>query len=146
MTEELEFKITLSGTYWDKCPEYAILIDGIEMSHGTVQEKTEALFTVAFVKELAEDCEHTLSIKLLNKTGSDTVENESKTAIVNDMLLNIVDIEIDGIGLEALKWTHSEYLPTHTQEAINNCVNLGWNGEWSIKFNSPFYLWLLENI
>jgi hypothetical protein len=31
-------------------------------------------------------------------------------------------------------------------ESLQNCVNLGWNGKWTLPFQSPFYIWLLESI
>ena len=146
ITEKLEFRISLSGTYWDKKPEYAILLDGSEMSHGTIVVDSGTIFDIEFSADLTEDAEHTLSIVLLNKTDSDTVENSDKTGIEKDMLLNIEDVEIDGISIGAMRWSHSEYVVPHLPEAIKNCVNLGWNGSWNIKFTSPFYIWLLENM
>jgi hypothetical protein len=29
---------------------------------------------------------------------------------------------------------------------LDNCVNLGWNGTYTLKFASPFYIWLLEKL
>jgi hypothetical protein len=145
-TESLEFKITLSGTYWDNLPEYAILLDGVEKSRAVVSTDSGQVFDVLFTADIEEDAEHTLSITLINKLDSDTVENADKTGIERDMLLNIVEVEIDGISLESLKWSHSEYNVTMLPEPVYNCVNLGWNGSWDIKFSSPFYIWLLENM
>jgi len=145
-TEKLEFKITLSGTYWDKQPKYAILLDGVEKSRGVVSAGSDQVFDVLFTADIEEDAEHTISVTLLNKMPSDTVENADKTGIERDMLLNIVEVEIDGISLASLKWTHSEYVPLHLAKPVKNCVNLGWNGEWNLKFSSPFYIWLLENM
>ena len=145
-TEKLEFSVSLSGTYWDKKPEYAVLLDDIEMSHGVVDVESGTVFNIEFSADLEEDAEHTLSIVLLNKADSDTVENSDKTGIEKDMLLNIEDVEIDGISIGAMRWSHSEYVVPHLPETIKNCVNLGWNGSWNIKFTSPFYIWLLENM
>jgi len=33
-----------------------------------------------------------------------------------------------------------------TRPVLTNCIDLGWNGEWQLEFDSPFYIWLLENI
>ena len=76
------------------------------------------------------------------------------------LLLNIESIEVDEIDLRQMLWTHSEYKPQYPlsyvkeqkkqgillEDTKKNCVNLGWNGSWSISFTSPFYIWLLENI
>lgn len=138
-TENLNFKITLSGTYWDKKPEYNILLNGTVMSNGFVGENS----TIEFVADLEEDTKHTLCVRLLNKQDSDTVQNEDKSAIVKDMLLNIEDVLIDDISIGTLKWTHSKYVANG--KTYENCVNLGWNGDWVLEFDSPFYIWLLEN-
>ena len=144
--ENLNFKITLSGTYWDKRPKYSVLLDGVEKTHGTVEVDSGAAFEVTFNADIEEDADHVLSVVLLNKEDSDTVENTDKTAIEKDMLLNIEGVEIDEIKLEALCWSLSEYNVTMLPEPVYNCVNLGWNGSWDIKFSSPFYIWLLENM
>ena len=139
-TENLNFKITLSGTYWDKKPEYDILLNGKVMSNGFVGENS----TIEFTADLEEDTKHTLCVRFLNKQNSDTVENEDKSAIIKDMLLNIEDVLIDGISIGTLKWTHSKYVANG--KTYENCVNLGWNGDWVLEFDSPFYIWLLENM
>jgi hypothetical protein len=72
------------------------------------------------------------------------------------MLLTINNIYIDDIELKTLLWTESKYYPQYPtnyldeqQKAIKmitGCVDLGWNGTWSLEFTSPFYLWLLDRI
>ena len=68
------------------------------------------------------------------------------------MLLNIDDITIDDISLGNLLWSAEYLLDTpqtyngQTITKLDSCVNLGWNGSYSLKFTSPFYLWLLENM
>ena len=138
--ENLNFKIILSGTYWDKKPEYDILLNETVMAHGFADDNN----VIEFTADLEEDTRHTLCVRLLNKQDTDTIENEDKTAIVKDMILNIDDISIDGISIGTLKWTHSRYLANG--KIHENCVNLGWNGDWVLEFDSPFYIWLLENI
>ena len=137
--EQLNFKITLSGTYWDKKPEYDILLNETVMAHGFADNNN----VIEFTADLEEDIKHTLCVRLLNKEDSDTVQNEDKTEIVKDMLLNIEQIYLDDISLGTLKWTHSKYVANG--KTYENCVNLGWNGDWILQFESPFYIWLLEN-
>ena len=69
------------------------------------------------------------------------------------MLLNIVSVEIDEIDLGHLTYSLSEYHVSQYVEyngeitnLVKNCVNLGWNGTWQLSWNTPFYIWLLENI
>lgn len=142
--ETLNFKITLSGTYWDKVPAYSVLLDSVLFAQGSA---TKEPTSVEFTTDVDEDKEHILEIRLENKNDSDTVENESKTAIVKDLLLNIDKIEIDEIDIAELKWSASEFIADNADRSpLKNCVNLGWNGSYKLKFSSPFYLWLLENM
>jgi hypothetical protein len=100
-----------------------------------------------FMMSLPEDQEHELRICLTNKTSQDTLENSDKTAILKDMLLNIESIAIDDIDIGHLIWTASEFLPQNpSRPVLQQCVNLGWNGAYTLRFSSPFYLWLLERL
>ena len=144
--ENLKFDISLSGTYWGKKPQFSIWLDDhpiiqSELAHETQQVKFE---------HTIDEGEHTLKIRLENKTNSDTlVENNE---VVKDMLLNIDDITIDDISLGNLLWS-AEYILDHPQQYngqtidhLDGCVNLGWDGTYILKFSSPFYIWLLEKL
>ena len=144
--ENLKFDISLSGTNWGKKPQFSIWLDDnpiiqSELGHEIQQVKFE---------HTLDEGEHTLKIRLENKTNNDTlVENNE---VVNDMLLNIDDITIDDISLGPLLWS-AEYILDHPQQYngqtidhLNGCVNLGWNGTYILKFSSPFYIWLLEKL
>ena len=109
------------------------------MAHGFADDNN----VIEFTADLEEVTKHTICVRLLNKEDSDTVQNEDETEIVKDMLLNIEEIYLDDISLGTLKWTHSKYVANG--KTYENCVNLGWNGDWILEFDSPFYLWLLEN-
>lgn len=144
-TEKINIKLTLSGRYWDNKPKYAVLLNDKEITRGVVNEDSGEKFTVEFEEDLPEEVEHKLIVKFFDKTDYDTVENEDKTAILKDMLLNIESLEFDGINVGELLWTNSEYF-MHDGEYMKECVNLGKNGEWVFKFSCPFYIWLLENM
>ena len=145
--ETLTFRIGVSGTYWDKKPAYSICVNGVPQASATIAGPTGAVEYAEFTLALAEDAEHLLEINLINKTDDDVVQSLDKTEIVNDMLLNIESVEIDDIDLGQLIWSNSEFVAADTaRPTLKNCVNLGWNGSYQLKFNSPFYLWLLENM
>jgi len=145
--EKLSFVITLSGTFWDRRPQFSIWLD----DHAVIQSEivSEAQQPVTFKHTINEGL-HTLKIRLENKTSADTVIENGE--VVKDMLLNIDDITIDDISLGNLLWS-AEYILDHPQEykgqtitKLDNCVNLGWNGTYTLKFASPFYIWLLEKL
>ena len=158
-TEKLKFKIGLSGTHPDKQPQFVLSLDGIVQLHTELTKQPNETEYFEFEFEV-EEGDHTLDIELMNKKYGDTVLDESNN-IISDMLLNIDSIEIDDIDLGVLKSTLSEYRPNYPEmyvnyllestgkepsEIVKNCVNMGWNGKWSLPFQSPFYVWLLENI
>ena len=145
--ETLTFRIGVSGSYWDKKPAYAICVDGVLQASAIIAGLTGAVEYIEFTLPLAEDTEHLLEIKLLNKIDDDVVQSKDKTEILKDMLLNIESVEIDDIDLGNLIWSNSEFVAADSSRpTLKNCVNLGWNGSYQLKFDSPFYLWLLENM
>lgn len=151
--ETLHFKIGLSGSTNKKFPEFQIIVDDTVITQGNVKTLAGDAEYIEFDSELTEGT-HELKVKFLNKTAGDTTIFDGK--IVEDLLLNIESICIDGVDLDSLIWTASIYRPDYPDEyldeqqksitEIKNCVNLGWNGEWSMKFSSPFYIWLLDNL
>lgn len=145
--ETLTFKIGLSGTYWDKKPAYSVLIDGVEQAAGIISSDNGTVEYKEFTANLVDNQQHTLSVRLNNKTNDDTIQNDDKTEIVKDMLLNICSVEIDGLELGQMKWDSSVFVADDSERpTMTECVNLGWNGTYSITFSCPFYLWLLENM
>lgn len=142
--ETLKFKIGLSGTYWDRKPQYTVLIDDVKVAEGVADSEVSY---VEFSHDLEDDKSHTVNIRLENKTNYDVVQSEDKSTIVKDMLLNIESISIDDVDLGQLKWDKSKFVGDDpSRPVIANCVNLGWNGTYTLEFSCPFYLWLLENM
>ena len=140
--ETLPFKIGLSGTFFNNVPAYSILLNGVKQASGKASAETNI---VEFSADMEDDQEHLLEIRLENKTNRDTVIDNGE--IVKDTLLNVDSIAIDNIELGELKWSMSEFVADDpARPTLLRCVNLGWNGSYRIRFTSPFYLWLLENM
>ena len=146
--EKLSFIITLSGTYWDKRPQFSIWLDDHVVAQTEIVSEAEQI--VKFERHISEGA-HELTIRLENKTYADTVIGKNGE-VVKGMLLNIEDITIDDISLGNLLWS-AEYKLDQPQEYkgqiidhLDGCVNLGWNGAYVLKFSSPFYIWLLEKL
>ena len=145
--EKLSFVVTLSGTFWDRRPQFSIWLDDHVVAQSEIASPAQQ--TVNFERNVLEG-DHILKIRLENKTDADTItEND---AVIKDMLLNIDDITIDDISLGNLLWS-AEYILDKKQsfkgqeiDHLDGCVNLGWNGTYTLKFSSPFYLWLLEKL
>jgi len=145
--ETLKFRIGLSGTHWDKKPEFSILVGDTTYAKGSIELPAKETQYVEFSAELEEDSTYCLKIRLENKTDSDTLQSEDKSEILQDMLLNIESIEIDDIEVGTLKWTACKFVGDDpARPVLEACVNLGWNGSYMIEFKTPYYLWLLENM
>ena len=113
---------------------------------------------VEFEKELDENTEYNLIIKRSGKGHSQTVVND-KGDILKDQMLHIKGIEIDEIDIGALVYD-GVYTPSYPEpwasqqheagvelkKSFKNVTQMGHNGEWKFTFNSPFYIWLLENL
>ena len=149
-TETITFKLGLSGTYHDRPPKYRVLVDDTEYSHGLVSADSDKTFFVEFTCSLEENTEHCLKIRLEDKRHEDTVVEAGE--IVKDQLLNIVSVSVDDLDLGSIIWSKSLYRLDQAQkfnnqivQQLDNCVNLGWNGTYELRFSIPFYFWLLEN-
>ena len=156
--ESINFKLHLSHTSGRKKPEVKVLLDNELVFHQQLDKESNQVEVVEFERLLKENSgndSHRLDIVLCNKEATDTVL-DSNGNIIEDMLLTINNIYIDDIELKTLLWTESKYYPQYPKnyldeqqkaiKMITGCVDLGWNGTWSLEFTSPFYLWLLDRI
>ncbi len=155
--EKLKFKLELWAEYWDKAPRAKILLN--DHHHfdkeitGTEKEPT----VIEFEHELTEGEKYRLVIERSAKDKKQTVvENDE---IIKDQLLHIKSIEIDEIDIGALVY-EGVYTPEYpepwaTQQlqagkplpaSFKNVTTIGHNGSWVLSFESPFYMWLLENL
>jgi len=96
------------------------------------------------------DGNHELRLVLKGKTGADTCINEQGT-IQSDATLSISDLAFDEIKIGHMLTEHSVYthsLNTHFQTTMEEKFHgeMGCNGTVSLKFSTPMYLWLLENM
>ena len=96
-----------------------------------------------------QDTNREFKIILKNKTNEHTQIDQSGN-ILQDALINIHNIELDGINIDQLMWTHCEYFHTgndsHDMQAHKFYGNLGCNGTVLLTFSTPSYLWLFENM
>jgi hypothetical protein len=106
--------------------------------------------TTDFTHEFLEsDGEHELRFIMKNKTEKDTAINEAGD-IVSDARLIVSDLSFDEIELGQILLENSVYTHTfngtqpETQDKFYG--EMGCNGTVSLKFTTPIYLWLLENM
>ena len=160
-TEVLRFKIELYATMWDQAPHVDIIIDGQSKIKERVHQSISAPHIFEFTHELEEGKEHQLILKRSNKLkGQTLIDNDGK--ILKDQLLHIKRIEIDEIDLGSMIF-EGVFTPDYSTASnmwynqmknkgneppkeFKNCTALGHDGEWKFTFESPFYMWLLENL
>jgi len=150
--ENLIFKIVLDSDYHpdihDTAADCKIRLNGVEIDNVLVQEETVVEFS-ADVGNL-----NTLDLIMTNKTKHDVLIENDK--IVKDKILHINEIYIDEVNVTSLASKTGELYPTDEWYIaknrdtfpipILNCMNTGFNCRWTFKFESPFYIWILENL
>ena len=112
-TERLHFKIGLSANYWAKIPKYSVIVNDITIF--TKKEIVSPPNTIEYIEFDAEINEgpSSLQIRLENKNWTDTIQNDTGTEILRDMVLNIESIEIDEIELGNLIFTNGMFFPNN---------------------------------
>ena len=155
--EKLKFALELWAEYWDKKPIAEIRINAETKYRAEIDGTEDKPTLIEFEHELVEGEEYDLQIVRSNKENSQTFLQDGE--IVKDQLLNIKSIEIDDIDIGALVY-EGIYTPEYPEpwatdtkkagkelpESMPNVTCMGHNGVWSLRFGSPFYMWLLENL
>ena len=96
-----------------------------------------------------DDGEHELRLVLKNKLSEHTQVDADNT-IISDARISVSHIEFDGIALDQLVPDLAEY--QHNFNGTGSLTidkfygELGCNGTVTLKFTTPVYLWLLENM
>jgi hypothetical protein len=157
-TEKLKFKLELYATMWDKPPVADIKLNSKSYFKSEITGTKQSPNVIEFEAELAEGSEYNLIIERSGKGNNQTVINE-KGDILKDQLLHIKGIEIDEIDIGALVY-EGMYTPDYPEpwatqqresgndlkDSFKNVTQMGFNGTWNFRFQSPFYMWLLENL
>ena len=96
-----------------------------------------------------EDADHELRFVMKNKT-TDHTQLDEHGKIIQDSRITIQNLCFDEIELGQLFIDHAEY--THNFNGTKDIITdkfygeMGCNGTVSLKFTTPIYLWLLENM
>jgi hypothetical protein len=163
-TEKLKFKLELYATMWDLPPHVKVGIIDEETDdrhyyfEGAITSTAKVPSVVEFFHPIKDKGKYKLLIERSNKVDGQTIiDNDGK--VVMDQLLHIKTLEIDDIELGALMYD-GIYKPKYPERwyeqqktlgkappaEFNNCDNMGFNGEWTFGFQTPWYEWLLENL
>lgn len=139
LVDTLDLEINLSSTQWDLAPRAKVWLDTSVIFQGVVDNAVKIKTKVNM-----REGEHCLKISFFGKDGrTQTIIEDGK--IVKDQLLNIDSIIMDDIDLGHLVYSNSKFVD-ETGTEHRNMINLGLNGDWTLKFQTPVYVWLLENL
>jgi hypothetical protein len=96
-----------------------------------------------------DELEHELRLVMKNKTEEHTVLNDIGD-IIQDARLIISDLTFDGIKLGnivAEKAVYEHDFNGTTEKSLHEFFGeIGCNGTISLKFTTPVYMWMLENM
>lgn len=150
--EQIQFEIAVKSTWWRTPPHAVVTIDGYKHFDSDVPSDT----IIKFAHSL-EFADHELSI---HRTGKDNSQVRLTDQGYQGQDLIIDWIKIDGVNIRNLIWTNSTYQPEYPEpwasqeraagveleEHVQGETHFGHNGIWRLKFTSPFYKFLMDQM
>jgi hypothetical protein len=144
-TEHISFACQVTPTNSNTALGLRVLLDQV-----TIFETAHVNETVQIEHEMSDaDGEHELTFELFGKQPEHTKITDTGE-IVSDALLEINNITLDGIDLDqmfqSLAVYHHDVNRTQAPADYKFFGSIGCNGTVTLKFTTPIYLWLLENM
>ena len=102
--------------------------------------------------EIEDDTENFLTIEYYNKDAKKDVEIGDDGAISKDKRVVINSISFDDIELDFFQFDQKDTLkyepidPDADSATGFDATKLSWNGKTTLRFTTPIYIWLLENL
>jgi hypothetical protein len=149
--ETINFKIDLSIITHDAVSEHPfvnISLNGFPQ-FGEICEKDTV---IEFDVEIEDDTEHYLTIEYMNKDAKQDVVLDENSMPIEDKRVEINRISIDDIELDFFQLTDPDIFkyepidPEGVDAAGFDATKLAWNGKTTLRFTTPVYIWLLENL
>lgn len=125
---------------------FEVWVDGVLLQN---VDSVAGPTTISVDVEDADDVEHELKFVLKNKTQEHTTIDELGN-IVKDSVVEIKNIKFDEIELGNMFYDQAVYHHNFNGNGANTedkfYGTMGCNGAVMLKFSTPMYLWLLENM
>jgi len=143
--DTIPFNFDIDRTPADPPLQFRVLLDGVPvyvMSTDSDRVQIE-------INDTDDVIEHELIFEMSNKQPSHT-KIDDNNQITEDALILIKNISIDNINVDQLWYNSSQY--KHNYNGSSDMItdefygSMGCNGTVSMKFTTPFYLWLLEHM
>jgi hypothetical protein len=125
---------------------FEVWLDHTQLAN--IDHVTEPQLVTVEINDDTDDA-HELRLVMKNKTQEHTVVDDAGN-IVSNAMLSITNIKFDQIIMDYTFSKHSVY--HHDFNGSDTAVedkffgNMGCNGHVALKFSTPVYLWLLENV
>lgn len=149
--ETVNIKINLSITTHDAVDEHPfvnISLNGFPQ-FGEICERDTV---VEIDAEIEDDTTNFLTIEYYNKDPNTDVVIDDDGAISKDKRVAIASISFDDIELDFFQFDEQDtfkYEPIDP-DAVSatgfQASKLSWNGKTTLRFTTPIYIWLLENL
>jgi hypothetical protein len=136
----------------NKSPRMLIKINDTVLGEFDAVPDEVGILKVSYNLQVSEG-PNELSIALTNKDSTqDTVVTDAGE-ILDDLNCEILGITCEGVELDNLIRLHGTYyldevvhFNNEDHKVIPSHTFLSWNGTYKFRFNSPLYVWLLENL
>jgi len=145
MSDQIKLCFTVMSTDYSVPLGLKVILDNnivYEKPHISSEEQIQLLMS-------DDDGEHELTFELFGKKPEHTKINETGD-IVEDATLSILSVKVDDIDIDQLAQSHTVYYHDFngTKQLMQDRFygSMGCNGQVKLKFTTPFYLWLLENM
>ena len=148
--EKVNIKVDLSITTHDAVNEHPFVNIGLN-GFPKFSEICEQDTLVEINVEIEDDTENFLTIEYNNKDPKNDVTFDNNT-IIKDKRVQIKNISFDDIQLDFFELENPDTLtyvpidPSADTATGFEATKLSWNGRTTLKFTTPIYIWLLENL
>jgi len=149
--ETVNVKVDLSIITHDAVSEHPfvnISLNGFPQ-FGEICEKDTV---VEFDVEIEDNAENFLTIEYMNKNAKQDIVLGEDGELVADKRVIINSISFDDIELDFFQLTDPDTFryepidPEGIEASGFDATKLAWNGKTTLRFTTPVYIWLLENL
>lgn len=152
-TEDIKISINLRGHGWDEhWPKCRISVDGSVF----YDEFIKGEHNVTFTATVPDDSTGVLEIEYYGKDYKRDIVLDADGNPVKTVHIEIGEILFEDISIGQIPYNLSEvhvtepwYLNQDSDDYPNprhNDMQLSWNSSWRLEFQTPIYIWLLENL
>ena len=143
--DKITVSFDLTSSDYTSALGFEVLLDDVSLLSIDHVDKP----TTVSLEILDDDGEHEFKFVMKNKTPEHTVVDDNGN-ITKDAMLSIANIAFDDIKLGQVfvdqSVYHHSFNGSQASDEDKFYGDMGCNGHVSLRFTTPIYLWLLENM